>query len=204
MSRSKGTVTAIFLIAAFAQITSTFHQIWMGVSSASNGETRRATWSFIFAFGYAGSLGLLFWAWSKRPYQNSKELAGQVAVLQNQQQDWVQDRETLLSKIQALEHPIPQAAFSAYAPGTREAHIEEQWRTLNNGEKELVRFVLFNGTVALLQIINYMLKEGFADGVSAMKKVQSRTSFIVGNIGDLHPEFTINPELKADLMRLSR
>lgn len=67
-----------------------------------------------------------------------------------------------------------------------------------------MKFVLFNGSVSLVQVINYMLKEGFADGVGLMKKVQASTSFMLGNIGDLHPEFTINPELKADLMRLSR
>jgi hypothetical protein len=94
--------------------------------------------------------------------------------------------------------------MSAYAPGSREANIEEQWRSLNASEKEAVPFVLFNGKATQLQLINHMQKEGFADGLSVMRRVQAKSTFVTGNINELDPEFSINSEVKADLMRLSR
>jgi ABC-type nickel/cobalt efflux system permease component RcnA len=198
----------IVLAAALMQITGTAYIVWMGVSSASNGETKRATWEFMVVALYVLSMAIFFALWRKSLHQGPSDLAKEVEALRasnlQHQQEWAKDRAALLKKIEALENPIPHVAMSAYSPGSREAHIEEQWRSLNAGEKEAVRFVLFNGTVTLLQVINHMLKEGFADGVKIMKAVKTNTSFVLGNIGDLHPEFTINPEVKADLMRLSR
>lgn len=198
----------VYFVAAVMQITGTAYMLWMGVSSASSGEAKRATWEFVLALVYVISVALSFLAWRNARQQASSTLATEIEALKasnlQQQQEWAKDRAELLKKLNALQNPIPHAAISAYASGSREANIEEQWRSLNNGEKELVRFVLFNGTATLLQIINYMLKEGLADGVGIMKRVQASTSFVLGNIGDLHPEFTINPELKPDLMRLSR
>jgi hypothetical protein len=198
----------IYFVAAVMQITGTAYMIWMGVSSASSGETKKATWAFIGAFVYVISVAMSFWAWRNARQQGSSALATDIEALKSsnlqQQQEWAKDRAALLKKLDALENPIPHVAMSAYAPGSREAHIEEQWRSLNASEKEVVRFVLFNGKATQLQLINHMQKEGFADGLSVMRRVQAKCTFVMGNINELDPEFTVNPEVKADLMRLSR
>jgi ABC-type nickel/cobalt efflux system permease component RcnA len=198
----------IVLAAALMQITGTAYIVWMGVSSASNGETKRATWAFIVVVLYALSMVMFLMVWRKSSHQESSDLAKEVEALKTSnlqhQQEWAKDRATLLKKIEALENPIPHVAMSAYSPGSREAHIEEQWRSLNASEKEAVRFVLFNGTATQLQLINHMQKEGFTDGLSVMRRVQAKSTFVTGNINELDPEFSINSEVKADLMRLSR
>jgi hypothetical protein len=198
----------IVLAAALMQITGTAYMVWMGASSASNGETKRATWAFVVVVLYVVSMVIFLMVWRKSLHQGPSDLAQEIESMKasnlQQRQDWEKDRSTLLKKLEALENPIPQVAMSAYAPGSREAHIEEQWRALNASEKEAVRFVLFNGKATQLQLINHMQREGFADGLSVMRRVQAKSTFVMGNISELDPEFSINPDVKADLMRLSR
>jgi len=206
--KSRTVRDAIVLVAALMQITGTAYIVWMGVSSASNGETKKATWAFIVVALYVLSMVLFFAVWRNSLHQGPSDLVKEIEFLKasnlQQRQDWDKDKSTLLQKLEALENPIPQVAMSAYAPGSRESNIEEQWRSLNASEKEAVRFVLFNGKATQLQLINHMQKEGFADGLSVMRRVQAKSTFVTGNINELDPEFTVNPEVKADLMRLSR
>jgi hypothetical protein len=195
----------LFPVAAVMQITGTLYLLWLGVSSASNGETKKATWTFIICFLYVVST---YWVWHKARSTNADQLAKQIDELrvsnQKQQQAWEKDRHELLEKINSLENPIPHAAVSAYSPGSREARVEQQWHSLTAGEKEAVRFILFNGTATILQLVNHLHKEGFAESVSVVNTVQAKSAFVLGNFNEPDAAFTINPEFRPDLLRLSR
>jgi hypothetical protein len=91
------------------------------------------------------------------------------------------------------------------APDPRQERIQAQWAELTEAEKSLVRFVLFNHTVTVPQIITHMGREGYAQPMNVLKKVQMQTTFIVGRLGDPKQEvFSINSEFRDQLLAISR